>query len=325
LKRMEWIAGDAPVGNVPLNSAERVPLRVGRTLFLGHMHDSLIDLRSDLRARLDKTGFKVVPPVEDDPVDETSLRAAYEQYLPAADAIVLVANQNSELWPKGQDGGPLGLQLQLAQQYRATAHLWLQAQDLSTVRNQQYRGFLANLEANARASADILIHARDVDDFVRYISAKLDTTPKPRKGAEQFAVVCSNARAGELKYEEFQDIVVTALADTERSSIIADQESDSGQIRLMTLEDEISRADTVVVICFDQDWNWANKIILQLREVMGEQAAKTKIFVMGPEHKNKGKFVTAFKFRTVIGVLPDNRVPNNQIADDIKRILTGPA
>jgi hypothetical protein len=168
----------------------------------------------------------------------------------------------------------------------------------------------------------------DLDNSNRIFVVKAFNTLTERWPAalkEQFAVVCSNARAGELKYEEFQDIVVAALAETERSSIIADREDGSGQIRLITLEDEISRADTVVIICFDQDWNWANKMILQLREAMGEQGAETKIFVMGPEYKNKGKFVTAFKFRTVVGVLPDNRIPSNQIADDIKRILKGPA
>ena len=58
------------------------------------MHDSLQELRSDLRARLDKTGFKIVPPADDDPVDEATVRSAFEKYLPASDAIVLIANQN---------------------------------------------------------------------------------------------------------------------------------------------------------------------------------------------------------------------------------------
>src|SRR6516165_231078 len=176
------------------------PAPRGRTLFLGYMHDSLQELRSDLRARLDKAGFKIVPPGDDDPVDEATVRSAFEKYLPASDAIVLIANQNSELWPKGQDGGPLGLQFELAKQYRIPAHLWLQTKDLSTVRNQQYRLFLANVEANARGDSDNLIHAADTDEFVRYISGKLDTAPKPSKGAEQLAVVCSNARGDQAKY-----------------------------------------------------------------------------------------------------------------------------
>jgi len=325
LKRMEWTAGRTSVSAATQGKAEIVPTRVGRTLFLGYMHDSLHELRSDLRARLDKAGFKIVPPAGDDPVDEATVRSAFETYLPASDAIVLIANQNSELWPKGQDGGPLGLQFQLAKQYRIPVHLWLQTTDLSTVRNQQYRSFLANVEANARGGSDILIHAADTDEFVRYISGKLDTAPKPSKGAEQLAVVCSNARVGQVKCDELQHTVTEALREAERSSIIPGQEDDSGQIRLMPLQEDISRADTVVVLCFDQEWNWASRIIQQLGQMMGEEGAKTRIFVTGPEDRKKGKFVPAFKFKTVVGVTPDNRVPINEVADEIKKIVGGGA
>jgi hypothetical protein len=322
LKRIEWTVGGSKSSQ---REVESIPARVGRTLFLGYMHDSLYDLRSDLRAQLDKVGFKIVPPIGDDPVDEATVKSAFVKYLPASDAIVLVANQNSELWPKGQAGGPLGLQFQLAKQYRIPVHLWLQTKDLNAVRNEQYRSFLANVEANARGGSDILIHAEAIDEFVRYISGKLDTASKPSKGAEQLAVVCSNARANQTKYDEFQHIVTDALWEAERSSIIPDQDDDAGQIRLMPLQDDISRADTVVVLCFDQDWRWANKIILQLRQMICEQSAKTRIFITGPEYRNKGKFVPAFKFRSIVGVTPDNNVPINQVADEIKRIVGGTA
>src|SRR6516225_5648368 len=204
---------------------------------------------------VDKAGFKIVPLAGDDPVDEATVRSAFETYLAASDAIVLVANQNSELWPKGQEGGPLGLQLELAKQYRIPVHLWLQTKDFSTVRNQQYRSFLANVEANARGDADTLIHAEDIDAFARYVSGKLDTAPKPSKGAEQLAVVCSNARVGQAKCDELQHIVTEALQEAEIPSIILGREEDSGQIRLKPLEEDISGADAVVVVlCFDQEW-----------------------------------------------------------------------
>ena len=321
LKRMEWTAGRASVIAGTQGNAESIPARVGRTLFLGYMHDSLYDIRANLRTRLDNTGFKIVPPVDDDPVDEATVRSAFEKYLAASDAVILVANQNSELWPKGQDGGPLGLQFQLARQYRVPVHLWLQTKDLNTVKNQQYRSFLANVEANARDEADILIHADDIDAFVQYINGKLDTLPKQAGGAEQLAVVCSNARTGQAKYDELHYTVTEALRAVERSSIIPD--GDSGQIRLVPLQEDISRADTVVVVCFDQEWCWANRIIQQLGHMMSDQSAKTRIFVTGPEDRKRGKFVPPFKFKTVVGVTPDNRVPTNQVADEIKRIVGG--
>ena len=196
---------------------------------------------------------------------------------------------------------------------------------ISAPSEQQYRFFLANVEANARGGSDILIHAADTDEFVRYISGKLDTAPKPSKGAEQLAVVCSNARGDQAKYGELQQTVTEALREAERSSIIPGQDDDSGQIRLMPLQDDISRADTVVVLCFDQEFLWANRIIQQLGQMMGEQGAKTRIFVTGPEDRKKGKFVPAFKFKTVVGVAPDNRVPVSQVADEIKKIVGGGA
>jgi hypothetical protein len=91
------------------------------------------------------------------------------------------------------------------------------------------------------------------------------------------------------------------------------------------LQEDISRADTVVVVCFDQEWYWANRIIQELGQMMGEHSAKTKIFVTGPEDRKKGKFVPPFKFKTVVGVSPDNRVPINQVAEEIKKIVGGVA
>lgn len=323
LKRMEYAAARTSVSAAARGNGESVPPRVGRSLFLGYMHDSLHEERGELREQLDKAGFKIVPPAGDDLIDEATVRTAFENYLPVSDAIVLVANEYSELWPKGQDGGPLGLQLELARQYRIPVHFWLQTTDLSTVKNQRYRSFLANVEANARGGSDVLIHAANSDEFVRYIGAKLDTAPKPSKGAEQLAVVCSNARAGQARHDEFRQTVTEALQEAARSTIIPDDES--GQIRLLELQEDISRADTVVVLCFDQEWYWASRIIQELGQMMGDQSAKNRIFVTGPEDRKKGKFVPPFKFKTVVGVTPDNRVPANQVAEEIKKIVGGGA
>jgi hypothetical protein len=158
---------------------------------------------------------------------------------------------------------------------------------------------------------------------VRYISGKLDTAPKPSKGAEQLAVVCSNAKAGQAKCDELQHTVTEALQEAEISSIILGQD-DSGQIRLMPLGEEFSSADTVVVVlCFDQEWGWAYKIIQQLGQTM--RGSKTRILVTGPENRKNERFVPAFKFKTVVGVTPDNRVPIKEVADEIKKIVGGVA
>jgi hypothetical protein len=148
------------------------------------------------------------------------------------------------------------------------------------------------------------------------------TEQKDKATMAEFAVVCSNAtRAG--KYDDFLHTVIDALREADHSSIIPDV---SEQIRLIPLQEDISRADTVIVVCFDQEWNWANRITQQLSVLLGEQSAKTKIFIIGPEYrKNKGKFTPGFNFRTIVGVTPDNHVSLNHVADEIKKIVGGPA
>jgi hypothetical protein len=93
----------------------------------------------------------------------------------------------------------------------------------------------------------------------------------------------------------------------------------------MPLQEDIFRADTVVVLCFDQEWNWARKTIQQLGHLMGEQSAKTKIFIVGPKYRHEVSFVPGFEFRTIVGVTPNNRVALNHVADEIKKILGDPA
>jgi hypothetical protein len=78
------------------------------------------------------------------------------------------------------------------------------------------------------------------------------------------------------------------------------------------------------VFCFDQEWGWAYRITKELGQTMGERA-KTRILVTGPEDRKKGKFAPAFKFKTVVGVTPDNRVPIKEVADEIKKIVGGGA
>jgi hypothetical protein len=134
--------------------------------------------------------------------------------------------------------------------------------------------------------------------------------------------VCSNARPGQ-PYEGFQNTIIDTLSGTDRSCIIADQDQ-TGQIRLVNLQGEISRADTLVILCFDQDWQWATRILPQIRQLVGDQK-KTKLFVVGPNYQDKGQFVTGFKFKTIVGVTPQNVVQMDVVANQIKQALNGVA
>jgi hypothetical protein len=308
----------------PPDSAGAVAVRpsVGRAVFLGYMHDSLQDLRADLRERLNRVGLQVLPPEQDDPVDETTLRATLAQYSTQASALVLVANENCELWPKGQVGGAVNLQLQIAKELKRPVHFWLRANDLAAIRNESYRAFLSDFKGKAAREPSVTIEWHDVAEFVEYIRVKLDNVAAQALGAEQFSVVCTNVKPGEPVYESFNQLVISSIRDTERGAIVADRE-ETGQIRLTALEKDIAKADSLVVVCFDQEWDWANKIILQLKQVVGGCRDKIKIVVTGPEHRNKGEYYGPFKFTTVPGIGPDNIVREQAVRDSIIRALQG--
>jgi len=286
------------------------------------MHDSLQDTRAELRARLNELGLQVMPPEQDDPVDEASLRSILAQYAPRSSAVVLVANENCELWPKGQVGGAVNLQLQIAQDHKLPVHFWLQAADLTAIKNGSYRAFLTDFTAKASRQPNVPITWPSVDTFVEHVRAKLNDSKAPGPEAEQFAVVCSNLRTGDPVYEEFNRLVISSIGETDRGAIVADRE-ESGQIRLTTLEKDLARADSLVVVCFDQDWEWANKIILQLKQVVGSCRDKIKLVVTGPQHKNRGAYYGPFKFTTLAGVGPDNVVREQAIRDQIISAFRG--
>jgi hypothetical protein len=295
-----------------------VPVSVGQSVFLGYAHDSLQDVRADLRTRLNRMGLQVVPPEPDDPVDEASLRSSFAQYSAQSSALVLVANGNCELWPKGQVGGPVNLQLQMAQDHKLPVHFWLQAGDLAEIKNSSYRAFLTEFKAKVSCEPGVPIAWRSIVEFVEHIRSQLDDAEKRELGAEQFAVVCSNLKIKHPLYDGFNKLVISSIRETERGAIVADREG-SGQIRLTALEKDIARADSLVVVCFDQEWEWANKIILQLKQVVGTCRDKIKLLIAGPEYKNKGQYYGPFKFTTVSAVGPDNVIHEQAIHDQIIR------
>jgi hypothetical protein len=314
LRRLRHLEEQAPA-----QALATLPGRVGRSVFLGYMHDSLQDVRDDLRQRLDKAGLQVLPPKDDDPVDEAGLREMLDAYATKSSALVLVANEGCDLWPKKQVGGPLNFQLQYARDRKLPVRLWLKAADLDAVKNLSYRDFLAELKAKAHDDPGLSIEWNSAEAFVDDIGKRLDDGRKEGTGIEKFAVVCSNLRSGEPVYEDFQNLVLSSIQASDRFAIIPDEDRESGLILLADLADEIARADTLVVLCFDQDWRWANRIIQQLRPMIGNRGEKTRILVTGPQHRNRGRFIT--DFQTVMGVGRDNVIQAQTVRAEIDRAL----
>src|SRR5262249_26688941 len=109
LKRLEWMEANTPADT----KLAAVPLSVGRNVFLGYMHDTLEDVRLELRHKLEDQGITVLPPqAGGDPVDESTLRKALSTYLGQSETMLLIANEYGGSWPVGQEGGHIGLQLQ---------------------------------------------------------------------------------------------------------------------------------------------------------------------------------------------------------------------
>jgi hypothetical protein len=294
LKRLEWIESKPHDAML-----EPVPPSVGRSVFLGYLHDTLGDVRDEIRSRLTAKGLAVLPPAAEDPVDENTLRRALDAYLGQCEALVLVANEYCGTWPVGQEGGHVGFQLKKAQEHRVPSHLWLDLTDPSKIKRESCRRFIDKLKQQAAQANQNLNHA-NLEDFLVYVRNRL-SLPTPASGVEQLAVVCCMQGPDGEPYARLRELVLDTLAETERLAITPEQNDSDGQIRLSTLEPVINRADTIVVVCFDQDWIWANNVIREIRHLIKTGAPqRAQIFVIGPKDMQKGAFnVAAFKFKTV--------------------------
>ena len=72
-----------------------------KSVFVGVIHDT-IDDGPALRQALSEAGMEVLPPASEEPVDEASLRQAFDAHLGRSDALVLIANAHCGRWPKGR-------------------------------------------------------------------------------------------------------------------------------------------------------------------------------------------------------------------------------
>jgi hypothetical protein len=212
LQRLKWIERQNGEGH----DFTSVPPSVGRTLFLGFMHDTLSDngLRGELRAALVDKGITVLPPEADEPYDEASLRNAIAKYLDQSHGLIVVANEYGGYWPRGEDGGFFGYQLREARERKIPSHPWLLVDDLSQVRNPQYQAFLRRFESEA-ADHSNTVRYKDAFSFIAHIGQKLNNQEAGRPSTPDALVCPVNNPDGEV-YREFQEIVLDAVASTGR-------------------------------------------------------------------------------------------------------------
>ena len=274
----------------------------GRQVLLGYVHDTLIPVRSELRRQLTKLGLQVLPPEDDDAWDEASLRERLDTYLDQAHVMALCANQYCGTWPRNQNGGFVSLQIQKAKERNIPCQLWLSWDQAMEPQTPQYKQFLQDLiEQSKKSSLDIKIDHPDVPGFAQYLREAVNKEKDIPSGIEQLAVVCSNLRSKPEVYRRFYETVMTVISETDRISILPSFENATGHIRLKELETDINRADTIVVICFDQEWQWATNVMREIRQLLKVDAAKrVRLLIIGPQTREGVSIDTrAFRFTTL--------------------------
>jgi hypothetical protein len=165
----------------------------------------------------------------------------------------------------------------------------------------QYRQFLQDLQDRSRdSSLGIRLSYRDVEEFAEDIRSSINKEVDIPGGVEQLAVVCSNLPSRQDIYSRFYDTVLAAIQDTDRVSLQS-FDSPTGHIKLKELEPHINRADTIIVICFDEEWLWATSIMREIRQLLRSDAAKrARLLVVGPQARTSVRIdPSALRFRAL--------------------------
>ena len=231
------------------------------------------------------------------------MHVTIDTYLRKAEALVLMASEYPGLWPKDQDGGFISYQIQKAKEFRKACYLWLRVDDLATIRKAPYRNYLQTLSKQAE-QAHLVLRFPNVDAFVTHIHDSLHTSPALDPGVEQLAVVCSNLPENEEVGQNFREMVREALRDINREIFIFDFANNRERVKLKHLEDRIRDADTVLVLCFDQQWDWARPLIHEINGFRNLRTGhKAKLLIAGPQDRHAGLYdAGTFGFKTLDGV-----------------------
>ena len=113
-------------------------------------------------------------------------------------------------------------------------------------------------------------------------------------------MIYSNISSAEEVYTNFHELVLDALSEVNRYAIIPQLEAKQGQIRLSHLSDSINSIDTILVVCFDQDWAWAEQVLLQIKQLNTRDGAKARLLIVGPKFDpTKGSVdMRIYRFKT---------------------------
>jgi TIR domain len=262
-------------------SAIEVPVFVGRKLLLGYCSDTLAGERDQLRGLLSSMEMQILPGESDDITDPNSLESSYDSYLEQTDAVILIANEYCGTWPKNEEAGFISLQVRKARERNKRCYMWLNILYPDKIQRDSYREYVKKLPEEIKNTGGRLLDGQDIKAFARFVKselAALDAGAIPRP-----ALIFSNLSSKQNEYKQFDELVLEALGELDYE-VVRPPDSRSGQIWSDALAKTVNQSDAILVICFDQEWDWARSALLQIKNVSSlENANRVRLFVVGPQ------------------------------------------
>jgi len=273
-------------------NAVEVPVFVGRKLLLGYCSDTLARPRVQLRKQLSSMEMQILPEESDDITDQKSMESSYDRYLEQADGVVVVANEYCGTWPKDEEAGFISLQVRKARELNKRCYTWLNIQNPDQIQTDSYREYLNKLPDEIKRTKGALFTGQDINGFTSFIKSELAAL-NPRDIVRP-ALVCTNLSTRQNEYKQFYEWVLDALGEL-NYEVIRASDSGSGQIRLDGLAGQVEQSDAILVLCFDQEWDWAREFLRELNHVSSSSNTnRARLIVVGP-HFDPAKGVREFR------------------------------
>lgn len=315
LRRLKEVDGDTD----DRRSIAEIDISVGRPVLLGYSFHDVDPMREDLRARFRDHNMKVVPATQrDDPVDAAELNRMLETQLANVDALILIAGSGCEKWPRDEPAGHISLQVKAAKVRGVPVYIWIVADDLSSIQQEDYRAYLQDLERTATSGDGLRVRFSDSEEFARYCAGLLNDKT-PQRGVEQCIVHYNKPREDSSEYEVFREAVLDAVADGKRA--IKRPRDENGQIKTEVLRQDLEKASACVLMCFDGDDDWAIQNAKQISALLSAETTgrMARLCIIGPRVKEQSLLdLRAWKFQTVVGESLDEAELKQVIAQKIE-------
>ena len=161
--------------------------------------------------------------------------------------------------------------------------MWLNVQRPDQIQTDSYSEYLKKLPEEIAKTKGELFSGQDVKGFASLIKSELAEL-HPGGDIPRPALLFSNLSSRTNEYKQFQEWVLDALGELDYEVIRA-PDSGSGQIRLDALAGPVNQSDTILVLCFDQEWDWATQFLRQLKKVSSSaNANRARFVVVGPRY-----------------------------------------